>query len=59
MPAMDWFDVDDRRSVNGFDGTDSQAVLLDLANGDGMKAKRIWAVGRSCSKYAGKWLGPV
>ena len=57
--AMHWFDVDDWRSVDGFDGADSQAVLLDLANGDAMKAERIWAVGRSCRKYAAKWPGPV
>src|SRR5207244_3226375 len=45
--AVHGFDVDDRRSVDGFDGTDPQAVLLDLADGDRMKAERIWAVGRA------------
>lgn len=35
--AKHGFDVDDGRSVNGFDGTNPQAFLFNLAHDDGMK----------------------
>jgi hypothetical protein len=37
-------DVDDRRSVDGFHRTDAQTSTVDLANGHGMKAKRVGPV---------------
>jgi len=33
-----WFDVDDGRAIDDFDGADAQPVLGDLPHGDGMKA---------------------
>lgn len=58
-PATQGFDVDDRCSVDGFDRADPQAVLGDLADGDWVKAQRIWPVGRSRRKNAGKRTLPV
>jgi len=45
-------DVDDGGSVDDFDGTDSQAVLVNLAYGEGMKTERIWPVRRALRKNA-------
>ena len=36
--AKHGLDVYNGRSIDSFDGTNPQAVLLDLANGNGMKA---------------------
>ena len=41
------FDVNDGRTVDGFDGADPQPILDDPAHGDAMKAQRIWPVWRS------------
>ena len=49
---MHWFDVDDRRAVDGFDGADPQSVLADLTHSNWMEAQRIWPVRRSRRKDA-------
>ena len=58
-------DVDDGRTVDGFDGADAQAIFDDLADGDVVKAYWIWTVGRARREYASKltarvraWMNP-
>src|SRR5262249_11047183 len=45
-------DVDDGRAVNGFYGSNAQAILNDLANDHAMKADGVGTVGRAGGKYA-------
>src|SRR5437660_2836560 len=45
------FDVNYRAAVEGFDWTDSQALVALLAHGDLMQADRIGPIGRSCRKH--------
>jgi|HubBroStandDraft_2_1064218.scaffolds.fasta_scaffold22249_6 hypothetical protein len=52
--AQHRLDVDDRRAVDGFQGTDPQTVLGDPANRDSMKADRIRAIGRAGRKHSSK-----
>lgn len=52
------FDVDNGRSIDGFNRADPQAALAYLA-GDRVKSQRIWPVRRSRGEYARKWLAPV
>ena len=54
-----WFDINDRCSVNGFDGADLQPVLADVSHGDPMKAQWIWPVRRSRREDAGKRVALV
>ena len=49
-----WLDVDDRRAVDGFQGTDAQTVLAYFAHRDLMKADRIGPVGRSGREHSSK-----
>ena len=50
--AQHRLDVDDRRAIDRFDGTDSETVLGDLANRDLMKADRIGPVRRAGRKHS-------
>lgn len=59
MAGNHGLDIDDGSAVDGFDGADAQAILDHLAHDDGMKAYRIWAVGRSRREYASKLTARV
>jgi len=52
--AQDWFDINDRRSVDGLDGTDSQTILDDLPHGDLMKPNGIGPVWGARCEHPGK-----
>jgi len=45
------FDIDHRRSVDRFDGTNSETVLGDFPDGDLMHTDRIGPIGRACCKH--------
>jgi hypothetical protein len=48
------FYIDDRRPIDGFDGTDSQTLLAYFAHRDLMKTDRIWPIGRACREHSSK-----
>src|SRR6266542_2058975 len=53
------FDVDDRSTVEGFDGADTKALSGDLPHSDPMQAQRVRPVRRSGRKDAGERKAPV
>ena len=46
------FYIDDRRPIDGFNGTDSQTLLAYFAHRDLMNADRIGPIGRACGKHS-------
>ena len=52
-------DIHDRRSVDGFDGTDAQAVPVDFVHDDRMQPERIRPVRGSRREDAGQWIARV
>jgi hypothetical protein len=44
-------DIDDRRSVDGFNRSNSQAVSLDGSHNNGVKAQRVWPIRRAGRKH--------
>ena len=59
MAGKHRLDVDDGRTVDGFDGADEQAIFVELAHGDVVKAYRIWTIGRARREYASKLTARV
>src|SRR5215471_6724132 len=50
--AQDWFDINDRSTIDCFDRTDSQAILADLAHRYFMKPNGIGPIRRASCEDA-------